>query len=167
MFVSDEMRIPVSAAAAATRLAALTAGGSLAGLSHAAWGDGIGRVGAVPGISELVLVQFREPVRRGPVTVLTLRWQAADTRGALFPVLDADITLSSDGDHATLIGLDGVYRPPARTGGPTPHEAAPHEAALQRAATATIRSLLNQIADAITRPAPPAGTPAPARGRNV
>lgn len=145
MFIADEIPVPVSAGAAAARLAAMAGAGSLDGISQAAWSDGITRTAQVPGVSELVHVRHREPVRRGAVTVLTLRWEAAGPDGAVFPVLDADITLAPHGDQATLIGLDGVYRPPAGTPG-----TAPGEAFLHRIAAATIRALLTQIADVIT-----------------
>jgi hypothetical protein len=152
MFVGDELRAEVSFTAVAARLANLTAGGSLIQASHAAWGEGIARVGPigpVPGMSKLVRIRFREPVQHGGMLVLTLRWEATGASGALFPVLDADITLAPDGDQTTLIGLRGVYRPPAGAVG-----AGLDRAIMHRVATATIRSLLSQITDAITHPAP-------------
>ena len=115
MFVGDELRVEVSFAAAAPRLANLIGGGSLVRASHAAWGEGIARVGPigpVPAMSKLVRVRFREPVQHGATLVLTLRWEATGASGALFPVLDADIVFVPDGDQATLIGLSGAYRPP-------------------------------------------------------
>jgi hypothetical protein len=152
MFVGDERRVEVSFAAAAARLASLIGGGSLVQASHAAWGEGIARVGPigpVPGMSKLVRVRFREPVQHDASLVLTLRWEATGVSGALFPVLDADIVFVPDGDQATLIGLSGAYRPPGGTVGE-----GLDRAILHRVATATIRSLLAQITDAITHPAP-------------
>jgi len=152
MFVGDELRAEVSFAAAAARLANLIGGGSLVQASNAAWGEGIARVGPIgplPGMSKLVRVRFREPVQHGATLVLTLRWEATGASSALFPVLDADITLIPDGDQATRIGLSGVYRPPGRAVG-----AGLDRAILHRVASATIRSLLGQITDAITQPAP-------------
>jgi hypothetical protein len=144
MFVGDEIRVPVSADVAAAQLASLIVGGSLDVVSHAAWREGIARVGpagAVPGLSKLVRVQVSEPVRRGATTILALRWQATGAGGALFPVLDADLVLMPDGDDATLIGLDGVYRPPGGPGG-----VAFDKAILHRIASATIRVFLAKIA---------------------
>lgn len=152
MFVRDELRAEVSFAAAAARLNNLIGGGSLVRASHAAWGEGIARVGPigpVPGMSKLVRVRFREPVQHGATLVLTLRWEATGAGGPLFPVLDADVTLIPDGDQATLIALDGVYRPPGGAVG-----AGLDRAILHKVAIATIRSLLGQITDAITHPAP-------------
>jgi hypothetical protein len=156
MFVSDEVSVDASFAAASWRLSALMDGAALVRVSHTAWGEGLARVGPagpVPGLSKLVHVQFRELAHRGGVAVLTLRWQAAGAAGGLFPVLDADLTLVPHGENATLLGLDGVYRPPAGALG-----AALDRALLHRIATATARSLLSRIAEAIADPVPdPAG----------
>jgi hypothetical protein len=76
MFVGDELRVEVSFAAAVPRLANLIGGGSLVQASHAAWGEGIARVGPigpVPAMSKLVRARFREPVQHGATLVLTLR----------------------------------------------------------------------------------------------
>ena len=152
MFVGDEMQIQVSAVAATARLASLADGSSLIRASHAAWDEGIARVGPagpVPGMSKLVHVQFLPAVQRGAVTALALRWEAAGASGRLFPALDANITLLPDGEQATLLGLEGVYRPPAGAAG-----AWLDRTILHRVAAATIRSFLRRVADAITDPAP-------------
>ena len=77
--------------------------------------------------------------------MLILRWEATDASGQRFPILDADIALVPDGEQTTLIGLDGVYRPPPGAG-PCP--------VIGYLVTAAItRSLLGRIAAAITDPA--------------
>ena len=152
MFVGDKMQMQVSAVDAAARLASLTGGSSLIRASHAAWDEGIARVGPagpLPGLSKLVRVQFLPAVQRGAVTVLALRWEATGAGGRLFPVLDANITLLPDGEQATLLGLEGVYRPPAGVAG-----AWLDRTILHRVAAATIRSFLHRIADTISDPAP-------------
>jgi hypothetical protein len=145
MFVGDETRAAIGAAAAAARLDGVASGGSLIRASYAAWREGTAMTGPAAGIPELVAVHSRGPVRRGAVSVLALRWEAADAGGQLFPVLDANITLIPDGEQSTLIGLEGVYRTPAGTG--------LDPVTARRAATATIRSLLSRVAGAITAPA--------------
>jgi len=112
-------------------------------------GDGIVRVGPLPVLSRLVRVRFLDPVQRGAVTVLTLRWEATGATGRVFPVLDADITLAPDGEEAALLGLDGVYRPPGGAVG-----AGLDRVILHRVAAATVRSFLTGVAKAITNPAP-------------
>lgn len=151
MFVGDEVRAEVSVAAARTRLASLLGGSGLITASHAAWGEGIARVGPVgpvPGLSKLVQVRVRDPVQRGAITMIALRWEATGVGERLFPVMDADITLIPDGDEATLIGLQGVYGPPAGSAGEILDRAILH-----RIAAATARSFLSRIATAINDPA--------------
>lgn len=130
MFLSDEVRAEATPAAAATRLATLVRGTALTGASQAACG-----------YPRLTRVQCRGPVRQGATAVLILRWEAADDSGRAFPVLDADITVIPDGEHAVLIGLAGVYR--------TPPGARQAPAAALTAA-AVIRTLLTGIADAVS-----------------
>ncbi len=151
MFIGDEVRAEVGVAAARARLASLLGGAALSTASHEAWGEGSARVGParpVPGLSKLVQVRVREPVQRGAMTVVTLRWEATGASERLFPVLDADITLIPDGDDATLIGLEGVYGLPAGSAGEMLDRAILH-----RIAAATIRSFLNRLAAAIQDPA--------------
>lgn len=152
MFIGDEVRAKAGAAAAMTRLAGLARGNSLTQASHAAWDTGIaatGQAGPGPGLLSLVQVHCRGPVQRGAISVLMLRWEAPDGSGLLFPVLDADITLVPDGEHATLVSLAGVYRTPAGT--------RPDRTAVHEAAAVTVRTLLSRIADAISDPAAPPG----------
>jgi hypothetical protein len=145
MFIGDEARAAVSAAAATARLAGLAGRGILTKASHTAWAEGTARAAAAGGLPELVAVLSRGPVRHGAVSVLALRWEAADPGGQPFPVLDADLTVVPDGEHATLVGLVGVYR--------TPPGAGLDPATARQAAAAAIRSLLDRIADAVIEPA--------------
>jgi hypothetical protein len=162
MFVGDQARLEAGFAAARARLASLAHGTWLFGASRDSYGEGItdliraGPPGAAPGLSRLAEVQFRGPAQRGGTAVLMLRWHAIDGGGSLFPVLDADITLSPDGQHATVLALAGAYRLP-----PGALSAELDRAIVHRAATAIIRSFVNRIADAIADPAP-AREPGPA-----
>jgi hypothetical protein len=147
MFVRDEVSVDASFAAACRRLSTLMDGSALVRASHGAWGEGLARVGlasGVPGLARLVNVQFRELALRSGVAVLTLRWQAAGASGGLFPALDADLTLIPNGENAALLGLEGVYGPPAGALG-----AALDRAVLHRIGAATTRSFLSRIAQAI------------------
>ena len=148
------MRLGVAFNTAQTRLANLARGGLLRHASDAAYGKWeadlarVGPLGAAPGMSRLVKVQFRDAVTREDSALWTLRWEAIGTTGALFPVLDADITLTPAGDRATVLVVHGVYRPPLGNVG-----AALNRAVLHRVAEATIRAFAEQIADAIVDPA--------------
>jgi carbon monoxide dehydrogenase subunit G len=139
--------------AAQIRLANLAHGGLLTSASEGAYGDGlaglirVGPMGAVPGASKLVDVRFRDLVIRDDTALLTLRWHATGPGGALFPALDADITLTPAGDQATRLTLAGAYRPPLASLG-----SGLDRAILHRVATATIRSLLSRVAAALADP---------------
>jgi hypothetical protein len=151
VIVGDEVLVSLSFGAAQARMANLAHSGALHGASQGAYGDGIGTllqvgpVGAVPGLSKLVRVQFRELVTHEGSAVLTMRWEATRVSGALFPMLDADITLTPAGEFATKLTLAGAYRAPLG-----PVGAALDRAILHRVATATVASLLRRMASALT-----------------
>lgn len=149
MFVSDQVTVEASFADAQARLSDLVRNATLEGVSEDAYGAGataLMRVGPTPAISRLVRAEFRELVSRGDTAVLTLRWEAAGPRGGLFPVLDADITLAPAGETATLLRIDGAYRPPLGSLG-----AGLDRALFNRVATATIRDFVSRIAQALNR----------------
>ena len=161
MFVVDEVMLGLSFRSAQARLAHLAQAGSLTSASEGAYGDGlaslirVGPIGAVPGASKLVEVRFRDLVIRDDTALLTLRWEATGPGGGLFPALDADITLAPAGDQATRLTLAGAYRPPLAGLG-----AGLDRAILHRVASATIRSLLSRMADALAEPHGAAGAAA-------
>ena len=153
MFVAAEMGLDLSFPAAAARLANLARGGSLTRVSEGAYGDGltglvwVGSVGAVPGVSQLVQVHVRDVATRGESAVLALRWEATGPDGRLFPALDADISLTFAGEHATRLSLAGVYRPPLAA-----LCVGLDRAVFHKVADATVRSLLARVADVLARP---------------
>ncbi len=160
MFVREVIQLPVGIEAAQARLANLLGGGTLIAAARQTYTDGmtgtlrVGPLGAGPVLSRLVEVSFRDLVSHDDQALLTLRWKAIGPGGGLFPVLDADITLTrSDdemtGSRATQMRLDGVYRPPFGAAG-----AGLDRAVLHRVATATIRAFVTEVADAIASPPP-------------
>jgi hypothetical protein len=162
VFVGDEVWLDVSFAVARARLASLVCGGLLDRASAQAYSGEItglarvGPLGPVAGLSKVVRVHVRDLGAIGDSARFALRWEAAGPGGALFPALDADVTLASVGEHSTLT-LGGVYRPPLGTAG-----GALDRAVMRRVATATIRAFLHQVAGAIAQPAGPAGSRAEA-----
>lgn len=170
MFVSHETVLPVSFPAARAGLAALTRGGWLRELSGRAYAEGLGGVarvgpfGDLLGVSKLVRVSLLEPVPRENTVVLPLRWEATGTMGRLFPVLDANLVLVPDGDASARLTFNGAYRPPLAALG-----AGIDRMVLHRVATATIRSLLRQVAETIMAgvETPPAVDPRPARREDL
>ena len=139
MFVGDEVRLDIGFAAARERLLRLGEGDALMATSAEAYGPGLTRVG-VAGVSKLVRVQARVLSWTNVSAALALRWEAIGPGGGLFPVLDADLTLTAAGAGAMLT-LAGAYRPPLG-----PLGQAVDRAILNRVAVATIRSFLVEVA---------------------
>jgi hypothetical protein len=156
MFVGQETILDMPYPAARARLASLARAGWLDTASGQAYSDGraatirVGPFGPVLGASKLVRVRLVEPAAHDHIAVLPLRWEATGPAGRLFPVLDADITLMPAGEQ-TKLALTGSYRPPLDGIGATLDKIALHHLA-----TATISSLLRQIAHALTHEHPPA-----------
>ena len=154
MFVGHQVILNVGFGAARARLANLVHDDLLVIASQDAYGEAVsglarvGPLGSAPGLSKLVQVQARDLVIGQGSAVLTLRWQATGPGGVLFPALDADIRLVFAGDRATVLRLDGAYRPPLGVAG-----AGVDRAVLHRVATATVRNFLGRIAETITDPA--------------
>jgi hypothetical protein len=155
MFVGDEMRLDISFAVARGKLMRLSEGGVLSGASEDAYGTA--RVG-VAGVSKLVRVQARELSWAGHSVGMALRWEASGPGGALFPVLDADLTLTPapDPDPGSVLALAGVYRPPLGSLGEVLDRAI-----LNRVAAATVRRFLTQVAAQLTGQPVPDGAEAP------
>ena len=150
MFVAREILTQVGLTAATARLANLLTGNTLQNASRSAYDDGLTAlisVGPASGFTRLVRAQFRDLVVRGETAVLTVRWEATGAGAGLFPVLDADITLTPAGDDATLVRLDGSYRPPLGAAG-----AMLDRAVMNHVASATTRSLLRQVSEALASP---------------
>jgi hypothetical protein len=64
------------------------------------------------GRSRLVTVHARDQAERHDAARLALRWEVIGPDGKPFPALDADVMLTPDGNRATTLVLNGVYRPP-------------------------------------------------------
>ena len=158
MFVAQDLTIRIGSRAAQARFQNLLRGNWLADTSQVACeggAEGLLRVGpAVPVAAKLVRVRFLDPVYRGDVMTVGLRWEAAGAAGTLFPVLDANISISPAGDDAAQLTLAGSYRPPLGHLG-----AGLDRTIMHRVAAATMRCLLQSVAEALVSPAP-AGHPA-------
>ncbi len=154
MFIASRYIISLPAATARARLANLVTGGGLHRASHTAYSSGldalirVGPLGDAPLVSKLVAVRFLEPIEREGVTTVGLRWEATGPVTGLFPVLDANLTLTPRGEDRTELTLTGTYRAPfGRVG------AALDRALLHRLATMTVAALLTEVSNAITSPA--------------
>lgn len=147
MFASQEIVVHLPYEVASARLVHLVNRGVLPSVSEAAYEGGsemllrVGPFGDLPGLSKLVRVRVLAPVRHEAAETVSLRWEATGPAGELFPILDADLTLSADGEDRCQLVLLGSYRPPLGRAG-----AAVDRAILNRVATATLRSLLDKVA---------------------
>ena len=152
MFVAQDLTIGTGFRAAQARFENLLHGNWLTETSRAACeggAEGLLRVGpAGPVAAKLVRVCFLDPVYRGDVMTVGLRWEAAGAAGILFPVLDANISISPAGDESARLALAGSYRPPLGRLG-----AGLDRAIMHRVAAATVRCLLQSVAEALVSPA--------------
>ncbi len=158
MFAGHELTLDLDFPAARARLAQLMRGDWLDSVSQDAYAEGlsgqvrVGPFGPVPGMSKLVEVRLLDPVPHAGMVVVPLRWEATGRMGRLFPVLDANLTLSESGDGRAILRFAGVYRPPLAGVGKELDQIV-----LNRVASATVRSLLARVAVLL---AEPAGQPA-------
>lgn len=155
MFAVHEVTVVAGFDSAAARLTHYVNHGRLSTASAAAYEGGldvglrVGPFGEIHGLSKLVGVRFAEPIARDGSLAMPLRWEAAGPAGDLFPVLDADLTLADAGNGRTRLRLSGSYRPPFGRAG-----TALDRAVMSRVASATIRSLVERVAETIADPVP-------------
>lgn len=153
VFVSGEVSLDVSFAAAQARLATLIGGGLLASASAQAYSDGItgltaaGPLASALGLCRLCQVHVQDLKAGGDSARFALRWEVTGP-GGLFPALDADITLAPAGKHSTTLTLTAVYRTPLGT-----MSAELDWVTWHGAAAVTIQAFLRLLAAAIVHPA--------------
>ena len=133
MFASHVAMLDVSFEVALARLAGLSANGVLDRVSADAYA-----AGAPPGVPPLARSRFRDLITRRGRAVLAVRWETSGHYGEPFPMLDADLTLTSAGHSATLVELSGVYRAEPGEDGP-------------RMGAVVLGGFLDRIAETITR----------------
>jgi hypothetical protein len=154
MFVTHEVAVQAPYDVVVTRLRHLNSRSTIHRLSETAYDVGIedvlrvGPLGDRCGLTKLVRIRTLDPVSRGTTTAVGLRWEATGPAGDLFPILDADIVLTADGPGRSRLGLSGSYRPPLGRVGATLDKMV-----MNRIAAATVRSLLDRVADALDDPA--------------
>jgi hypothetical protein len=149
VFASAQQVIDVPLSAAQVRLTRLLYGGWLSHASDEAYrrsADDVLRVGPfgdAPVTSRLVRVRLTDPAYRDDEVRIGLRWEALGATGGLFPALDADISLSADGER-TRVGLTGTYRPPLGALG-----TGLDRLVLRNVAAATIAAFLSRVTSAL------------------
>jgi hypothetical protein len=153
VFVTAEVTVPARLEDAVARLRHLINHGALHSTSQEAYEGGlsavvrVGPFGPVPGLSRRVRVLVAEPVQRGAAVTMPMRWEAAGAAGDLFPVLDADLTLTAEAPDRVQVRLDGVYRPPLGRAGEAVDQLVMH-----RLAAATMKALMTGLAPRLSDP---------------
>src|SRR6266516_5638026 len=151
LFVGDHIVMDVCLDSAKCQLKRLAGDSVLLGASEYAYGTGITGLAEAAelaaGMSRLVGVRPGDLVEIGGCARLWLRWEAIGSDGALFPALDADLTLSPAGQNTTVLRLAGGYRLPDHAGtGLDP-------AIVRCFAAITVRSFIARLACALMHPA--------------
>jgi hypothetical protein len=155
MFLSEDRLLDVSVGTGQARLANLIRDGWLSGASDAAYQHGmdhllrVGPLGDLPGASRLVRIRFVDPLYREDTMTVGLRWETVGRTASLFPVLDADITLSAEGPQRTRVTFTGCYRPPFGALG-----AGLDKILMRQIAVMTMGSLVTRLAGALEGTAP-------------
>ena len=150
MFVSADRPLGISFGVAQARLANLIRDDWLSEASRAAFDQGmdhllrVGPLGELPGASRLVRVRFVDPLYRKDTMTVGLRWETTGRTAGLFPVLDADITLSPGGGEGSRVAITGCYRAPFG-----PLGAGLDRLLMRKVAVLTIKSLLTRLASSL------------------
>jgi hypothetical protein len=151
VFLGDYILVDLSFDAAKCQLGRLAGDGVLLSTAEYAYGTGITGLTEAAGVavelSRLAGVETGELTEVAGCARLALRWEAIGSNGALFPALDADLTLTPTGEKTTLLALAGVYRLPDHVG------AGLDPAMVGCFAAMTIRSFVTRLACAVMHPA--------------
>lgn len=151
MFIGDHVLLNVGFAAARVRLGNLAHGGLLLGASEHAYGETItglaDAVGSVAGAFQLAGVRPGDISETCGGAQLPVHWEVITGDGALFPALDADLTLAPAGDQTTVFALTGVFRAP-----PDVVDAGLEHEIVYWFAAAAVRLFLARLAAALVHP---------------
>jgi hypothetical protein len=153
MLVTRELIVDAEFGAARGRLKQIVRaadGAGLTGMSRQAYEQTLTRLtsddaSGDPPVSTLVDVRLKGPVKRDDTRVVWLRWEAAGEASGLLPTLDADMVLAAEGQDKSRVTLNGYYESPLDDLSDS------ERSLLHHLASATIRTLLHGVADALAR----------------
>jgi len=154
MFFAETMTARAWFCDAATRLPTVINERMLRTALAAAYRDGItevmqaGAAGPAPALPHLTAMHLLQPARDDVTITVAIRWVAVDKDGDMLPVLDADLTMTRDGDTRIRLRLAGSFRPPPGDG------RRPGTPLSRRFTAAAVRSLLSRLTSAVTGAAP-------------
>ena len=157
VFVDDRILLNVGFDAARCQLGRLAGDGVLLGAAEYAYGAGIAglaeTLAPAAGMSRQAEMSRLAGVRADDIADtpdgarLWLRWEAIGPDGAVYPALDAVVTLAPAGDAITSLELAGVYRPPGQI------QAEVSPAIVHCFAAVAIRGFIARLACALMHPA--------------
>lgn len=153
MFAAAELLVDVPFTLAHARLRELLARDGLGRASDGAYEAGLaefsskgGAEEAISGWSRPVRVQALPPRSTADGTRVPLRWVATGVSGHLFPALDADLILSSDGVGSSRLLINACYQPSFQAVGEG------DRLRLREIAELTMGELLSRLASMLTEP---------------
>jgi len=151
VFVGDYVLLDVGFPAARHKLGRLARDGVLLSAAEYAYGVGITgqveTVGPAAGMSRLAGVRAEDIAYTPDGARLWLRWEAIGPDGAVYPALDAVLTLTPAGEATISLALAGVYRLPDQA------EAKLGPAVVRCFAAVAIRGFIARLACALMHPA--------------
>lgn len=151
VFLGDHILLDVDFDAARYQLGRLAGNGVLLSAAEYAYGMVITglveTVGPAAGMSRLAGVRAEDVTETPDGARLWLRWEAIGPDGAVYPALDADLTLTPAGETTTSLALAGVYRLPGQA------EAEFGPGIVRCFAAVAIRSFIARLACALMHPA--------------
>jgi hypothetical protein len=151
MFIGDHVLLNIGFVAARARLGNLAGGGLLLGASEHAYAETItglaDATGSVAAAPQLAGVRPGDLTGTARTAQLPVHWEVTTPDGALFPALDADLTLTPAGNQTTIFALTGVFRPPPGLPGATLEQEI-----VSWFATAAVRVFLARLASALVHP---------------
>lgn len=153
MFVTEETTLGLPLDRVLAQLNCIIVSGGLGEASDHAYGAGValltrvGPLGGIRGLAKTVQVRVYGPSPRMTGVAYALRWVATGPAGGLFPALDADLMLARVDARRTRLSVIACYRPPLGTLG-----VQLDRMLLGRVARATLRSLLDSLAEKMTQP---------------
>jgi hypothetical protein len=151
VFTADEILVAARFDAVRCQLEHLARDGVLLGAAEYAYGAGITGLGEAAGpavrMSRLAGVRAEDIAEIPDGARLGLRWEAIGPDGAVYPVLDAALTVTPAGETATLLALAGAYRLPGEA------EAGMAPAFVYCFAAVAVRSFIARLACTLMHPA--------------
>jgi hypothetical protein len=103
----------------------------------------MGLGGSPPRVAKTITMTPGAPDRRPGNTRIPVRWEATDS--ALFPTMDADLSIVALGDDRTKLVLQGNYQPPLGAVGATLDRFLLHHLA-----ESSVKHFVDRVADAVS-----------------